>query len=132
MNTMGERIVQIAKHNNLTATNFARRLGYAAPQKINRIFNNPEQTNPSADMLCDIANAFTEINCFWLLTGKGAMFISEPMPVPYQRPAADNQLPGVTESNWQDERVRYMQQIISSKDLIIELLQNQINDLKNG
>lgn len=73
MSNFFERILQIIRYYNINsvhdlAVNY---LGYKSSQKINRL-KNPE-TNPSFEILNDISNKFEDVNCHWLITGKGNM-----------------------------------------------------------
>jgi hypothetical protein len=71
--TFFERILQLIdfydiKNINIFAKNY---LGYASSEKINRLKR--ENTNPSYDIIVDIANKFEQVSVDWLLTGKGDM-----------------------------------------------------------
>lgn len=61
------------------ANEFAKRLGYASPEKINRLLRDNNH-KPSVDLITDIANMFADININWLLTGKGFPFVTAPIP----------------------------------------------------
>jgi hypothetical protein len=68
-----ERIVQILEYYDINSVNsFALDyLKYNSSEKINRL--KKPNTNPSFDILCDIANKFEEIDMNWLLLGVGKM-----------------------------------------------------------
>ena len=85
-----ERILQIADFYNIKNINiFAREyLGYASSEKINRL--KKDNTNPSYDIIVDIANKFEKINPEWLLTGKGEMLRSDRREFPKNQSIAGN------------------------------------------
>jgi len=68
-----ERVLQILEYYNINSINsFALDyLKYNSSEKINRL--KKSNTNPSFDILCDIANKFEEIDMNWLLLGVGKM-----------------------------------------------------------
>jgi len=68
-----ERIVQILEYYEINSVNsFALDyLKYNSSEKINRL--KKPNTNPSFEILCDIANKFEEIDMNWLLLGVGEM-----------------------------------------------------------
>ena len=68
-----ERISQIIDYYDIKSLNsFAiDYLKYNSSEKINRL--KKENTNPSYEILCDIANKFEEIDANWLLLGAGSM-----------------------------------------------------------
>jgi len=72
-----ERLCQILEHYDIKSVNsFAiNYLKYDSPEKINRL--KKPNTNPSYDILCDIANKFELIDMNWLLLGKGNMLKDE-------------------------------------------------------
>jgi len=68
-----ERIIQLINYYGINSVNsFALDyLKYNSSEKINRL--KKPNTNPSFDILCDIANKFEEIDMNWLLLGVGKM-----------------------------------------------------------
>ena len=122
--SIGYRILQISKHFNLSGSAFSRRLGYDLPQKVNRIMSKPE-LNPSADMLSDIANAFPEVNCYWLLTGKGDMLISERTKISTHN-ASVGRMITVDENATMRSQLELLTRMIADKDKIIQLLELQM------
>ena len=68
-----ERIIQLINYYGINSVNsFALDyLKYNSSEKINRL--KKPNTNPSFDILCDIANKFEEIDMNWLLLGVGNM-----------------------------------------------------------
>lgn len=72
-----ERILQIIDYYDIRSVNsFALdHLKYNSSEKINRLKS--ENTNPSYEILCDIANKFEEIDMNWLILGVGDMIKSK-------------------------------------------------------
>jgi len=68
-----QRVCQIIDYYNIRSINsFAvDYLKYNSSEKINRL--KKENTNPSYEILCDIASKFEFIDMNWLLLGKGSM-----------------------------------------------------------
>ncbi len=65
-------------HANGSVKKFSELIELNSAQVLNRIFNkdkrNQEFPAPSSEILFSIANKFEELNCNWLLTGKGEMY----------------------------------------------------------
>jgi hypothetical protein len=92
-------------------------LNYSSSEKLNRL--KKENTNPSVEILLDIANKFEEINIEWLLTGKGEMLrnnVSETKKQSYN-------LVSESATNYSNK--------IDFKEKLIEVLQLQNSDLRN-
>jgi transcriptional regulator with XRE-family HTH domain len=72
---MVNRILEILKHKNLTASKFADEIGVQR-SSISHIIS--ERNKPSLELIQKILNTYTEISSEWLLTGKNNMFNEEP------------------------------------------------------
>jgi transcriptional regulator with XRE-family HTH domain len=72
---MVNRIMEILKHKNLTASKFADEIGVQR-SSISHILS--ERNKPSLELIQKILNTYTEISSEWLLTGKNSMFNDEP------------------------------------------------------
>lgn len=95
-------------------------------QKVNRLFNIDTRTNkyPSipTDVLAKITEMFVDIDPKWILTGEGSMFIGDKYN--------DKAILSVVE----ESTVKFKKNecpICAQKDRTIEILQKQIEDLKN-
>jgi len=65
-------------HANGSVKKFAELIELNSSQVLNRVFNPDKRLEdypvPSANIILAIANKFADLNCNWLLTGKGEMF----------------------------------------------------------
>jgi hypothetical protein len=68
-----ERLLKIVEYHNIENINiFALKyLGYKSAEKLYRL--NRENSNPSFEIIQDIANKFPEIDMNWFITGQGNM-----------------------------------------------------------
>lgn len=75
--TFFDRLKQVMDYKGIESVNqlAINRLGYKSAEKINRLKR--KGTNPSYDIIVDIATHFEDISILWLLTGNGNMFVTE-------------------------------------------------------
>ena len=72
---MKDRIAHIIRAKNLTAAEFALRLGIQ-PSNISHLLSG--RNNPSLDFVKKLKETFPEYNLDWIIFGKGPMTVSEP------------------------------------------------------
>lgn len=72
---MKDRIAHIIRAKNLTAAEFALRLGIQ-PSNISHLLSG--RNNPSLDFVKKLKETFPEYNLDWIVLGKGPMTVSEP------------------------------------------------------
>ena len=76
-----ERLVYLIQESgSSSAHTFSHKLGYKHSEKINRLIRNP-LNKPSYDILRDIALHFPKCNINWLITGKGALWTKDELPL---------------------------------------------------
>ena len=90
---MKDRIAHIIRAKNLTAAEFAVRLGIQ-PSNISHLLSG--RNNPSLDFVRKLKETFPEYNLDWIIFGKGPMTVSEPCVVP--SPSAESTMPENHES----------------------------------
>lgn len=88
---MKDRIAHIIRAKNLTAAEFAIRLGIQ-PSNISHLLSG--RNNPSLDFVRKLKETFPEYNLDWIILGSGPMTVSEPFLPPT----------AVTESHVTEER----------------------------
>ena len=76
---MKDRIAHIIRAKNLTAAEFAIRLGIQ-PSNISHLLSG--RNNPSLDFVRKLKETFPEYNLDWIVFGKGPMTVSEPFAAP--------------------------------------------------
>ena len=77
---MKDRIAHIIRAKNLTAAEFALRLGIQ-PSNISHLLSG--RNNPSLDFVKKLKETFPEYNLDWIIMGRGPITVSEPFaPVP--------------------------------------------------
>lgn len=76
---MKDRIAHIIRAKNLTAAEFALRLGIQ-PSNISHLLSG--RNNPSLDFVKKLKETFPEYNLDWIVFGKGPMTVSEPFSEP--------------------------------------------------
>lgn len=76
---MKDRIAHIIRAKNLTAAEFALRLGIQ-PSNISHLLSG--RNNPSLDFVKKLKETFPEYNLDWIVFGKGPMTVSEPFLEP--------------------------------------------------
>ena len=76
---MKDRIAHIIRAKNLTAAEFAVRLGIQ-PSNISHLLSG--RNNPSLDFVKKLKETFPEYNLDWIVFGKGPMTVSEPFVEP--------------------------------------------------
>ena len=76
---MKDRIAHIIRAKNLTAAEFALRLGIQ-PSNISHLLSG--RNNPSLDFVKKLKETFPEYNLDWIVMGKGPMTVSEPFVEP--------------------------------------------------
>ena len=89
---MKDRIAHIIRAKNLTAAEFAIRLGIQ-PSNISHLLSG--RNNPSLDFVRKLKETFPEYNLDWIIFGNGPMTVSEPFMAP--APVVESRLP-VTEA----------------------------------
>ena len=75
---MKDRIAHIIRAKNLTAAEFAIRLGIQ-PSNVSHLLSG--RNNPSLDFVRKLKETFPEYNLDWIIFGKGPMTVSEPFVV---------------------------------------------------
>ena len=75
---MKDRIAHIIRAKNLTAAEFADRLGIH-PSNVSHLLSG--RNNPSLDFVRKLKETFPEYNLDWIVLGKGPMTVSEPFVV---------------------------------------------------
>lgn len=73
---MKDRIAHIIRAKNLTAAEFAIRLGIQ-PSNVSHLLSG--RNNPSLDFVRKLKETFPEYNLDWIVMGKGPMTVSEPL-----------------------------------------------------
>lgn len=76
---MKDRIAHIIRAKNLTAAEFAMRLGIQ-PSNVSHLLAG--RNNPSLDFVKKLKETFPEYNLDWIVLGKGPMTVSEPFSDP--------------------------------------------------
>mgnify|MGYP002522599376 FL=1 len=87
-----DRIAHIIRAKNLTAAEFAIRLGIQ-PSNVSHLLSG--RNNPSLDFVRKLKETFPEYNLDWIIMGKGPMTVSEPFVTSV--PAVESQLDEKTE-----------------------------------
>jgi len=93
---MKDRIAHIIRAKNLTAAEFAVRLGIQ-PSNISHLLSG--RNNPSLDFVRKLKETFPEYNLDWIIFGKGPMTVSEPFvvtPPPAETNSSDSQEQEIT------------------------------------
>jgi len=90
---MKDRIAHIIRAKNLTAAEFAVRLGIQ-PSNISHLLSG--RNNPSLDFVRKLKETFPEYNLDWIIFGKGPMTVSEPFVV--NSPSVESNTPENQES----------------------------------
>ena len=88
---MKDRIAHIIRAKNLTAAEFALKLGIQ-PSSISHLLSG--RNNPSLDFVKKLKETFPEYNLDWIVLGKGPMTVSVPVEIPApaaNEPALQNQ-----------------------------------------
>ena len=87
---MKDRIAHIIRAKNLTAAEFAVRLGIQ-PSNVSHLLSG--RNNPSLDFVKKLKETFPEYNLDWLILGIGPMTVSEPfMPSTPPAPVLETEL----------------------------------------
>ena len=102
---MKDRIAHIIRAKNLTAAEFAIRLGIQ-PSNISHLLSG--RNNPSLDFVRKLKETFPEYNLDWIIFGKGPMTVSEPFVVtetnlPETQEAENTPIPPVEDSSSVDK-----------------------------
>lgn len=74
---MKDRIAHIIRAKNLTAADFALRLGIQ-PSNISHLLSG--RNNPSLDFVKKLKETFPEYSLEWIIFGRGPITVSEPFP----------------------------------------------------
>lgn len=87
---MKDRIAHIIRAKNLTAAEFALRLGIQ-PSNISHLLSG--RNNPSLDFVKKLKETFPEYNLDWIIFGRGPVTVSEPFveSAPGQIPSMEEQ-----------------------------------------
>ena len=93
---MKDRIAHIIRAKNLTAAEFAIRLGIQ-PSNISHLLSG--RNNPSLDFVRKLKDTFPEYNLDWIVMGKGPMTVSEP----FGKPVPDTHFPEAKEEETKTE-----------------------------
>lgn len=95
---MKDRIAHIIRAKNLTAAEFALRLGIQ-PSNISHLLSG--RNNPSLDFVKKLKETFPEYNLDWIIFGRGPVTVSEP----FVEPAPIGQIPAMEEQEKSDEHL---------------------------
>jgi transcriptional regulator with XRE-family HTH domain len=90
---MKDRIAHIIRAKNLTAAEFAVRLGIQ-PSNVSHLLSG--RNNPSLDFVKKLKETFPEYNLDWIIMGVGPMTVSEPF-LPPMPPASPHEAESVHE-----------------------------------
>lgn len=93
---MKDRIAHIIRAKNLTAAEFALRLGIQ-PSNVSHILAG--RNNPSLEFVRKLKETFPEYNLDWIVFGKGPMTVSEP----FVEPRGAEITPVATDSDVEDD-----------------------------
>ena len=87
---MKDRIAHIIRAKNLTAAEFALRLGIQ-PSNISHLLSG--RNNPSLDFVKKLKETFPEYNLDWIIFGRGPVTVSEPFvaSVPFEQISAEEE-----------------------------------------
>ena len=105
---MKDRIAHIIRAKNLTAAEFAVRLGIQ-PSNISHLLSG--RNNPSLDFVRKLKETFPEYNLDWIIFGTGPMTVSEPFVV--TSPPAENNL---SEPQEQENTPNPSVEVVSSEE----------------
>lgn len=143
-NIVNQNIKILIDSLNMTAIGFAKSIGYKRADNIYNCINN--RTNPSVELIQNIARNYKYVSIKWLLTGDGHMFIettnnqvSEEKPEHFSNNNITNNHINVNSLSQNGLRLYYENQRLKSelemlksqlldKDKIIQLLENQLNN----
>ena len=95
---MKDRIAHIIRAKNLTAAEFALRLGIQ-PSNISHLLSG--RNNPSLDFVKKLKETFPEYNLDWIIFGRGPVTVSEP----FVESAPIDQIPVMGEQEKSDEHL---------------------------
>ena len=95
---MKDRIAHIIRAKNLTAAEFALRLGIQ-PSNISHLLSG--RNNPSLDFVKKLKETFPEYNLDWIIFGSGPVTVSEP----FVEPAPIGQIPAMEEQEKSEEHL---------------------------
>ena len=101
---MKDRIAHIIRAKNLTAAEFAVRLGIQ-PSNVSHLLSG--RNNPSLDFVKKLKETFPEYNLDWLIMGTGPMTVSEPFlpstpPTPILDPVSSEESEPALDSSSED------------------------------
>ena len=113
---MKDRIAHIIRAKNLTAAEFALKLGIQ-PSNISHLLSG--RNNPSLDFVKKLKETFPEYNLDWIVFGKGAMTES----VPFVEPAAV--LEGTDSKIMEENDSGFSEGMLFGKPIEAELRQKQ-------
>src|SRR5690625_7645987 len=100
-----ERLEKMMSHYSLSASSFSEKIGVAR-SSISHILSG--RNKPSLDFILKILKEFPEVNLYWLMNGKGRMFVSKesvssnsPSPLPTK---VESKKPSVGKENLVKEK----------------------------
>lgn len=96
---MKDRIAHIIRAKNLTAAEFAVRLGIQ-PSNVSHLLSG--RNNPSLDFVKKLKETFPEYNLDWLIMGTGPMTVSEPF-IQFSSPTSVSESETVSEIDAEKE-----------------------------
>ena len=94
---MKDRIAHIIRAKNLTAAEFALRLGIQ-PSNISHLLSG--RNNPSLDFVKKLKETFPEYSLEWIIFGRGPITVSEPFaPITSIAPVSSNPIQEISEES---------------------------------
>ncbi|HLS31011.1 MAG TPA: helix-turn-helix transcriptional regulator [Flavobacteriaceae bacterium] len=115
-----ERLEKMMSHYSLSASSFSEKIGVAR-SSISHILSG--RNKPSLDFILKILKEFPEVNLYWLMNGKGRMFVSKesvssnsPSPLPTK---VESKKPSVGKENLVKEKGRSTDSVSKTIDKVI-------------
>ena len=120
---MKDRIAHIIRAKNLTAAEFAIRLGIQ-PSNVSHLLSG--RNNPSLDFVRKLKETFPEYNLDWIIMGKGPITVSEPFAssVPSSEPLSN-------ETFEADDHSGVMESVYSSQATVPSSIEEQRHALQS-
>jgi len=125
---MKDRIAHVIRAKNLTAAEFAFRLGIQ-PSNISHLLSG--RNNPSLDFVKKLKETFPEYNLDWIVMGRGPMTVSEPFvePTPVGQVTStdgeekvDGQMPEETLFSQPEEVDLPLKQLVTPSESVLKQL----------
>ncbi|MFT4031554.1 MAG: hypothetical protein QM669_03985 [Siphonobacter sp.] len=120
--TIYERIIHLIQSKKLTPYRFSQELGFAKPAKLYSILKGKNQ--PSYDTLSAIATVYQDIDCNWLLRGKGDAYLT---PITNHSIS----LSASVDTQLLETQIAFLQKQVRDRDELITLLKEQIIVLRD-